>query len=82
MNIQSRKKETSHKKGNNKIYNESHQIYGAPKKASILQSRGHEITTKTVGNYMREEGIKAIWVRPYVRTTTLILTSTISLKTS
>jgi putative transposase len=51
------------------IYNESHQIYGAPKIASILQSRGHIITEKTVGNYMREEGIKAIWVRPYVRTT-------------
>lgn len=52
-----------------KIYNESHQIYGAPKIASILQSRGHVITTKTVGNYMREEGIKAIWVQPYVKTT-------------
>ncbi|MYL58016.1 IS3 family transposase [Virgibacillus halodenitrificans] len=51
------------------IYNESYQIYGAPKIASILQSRGHVIAEKTVGNYMREEGIKAIWVRPYVRTT-------------
>src|SRR5690606_31594609 len=51
------------------IYNESHQIYGAPKIASILQSRGHVISEKTVGNYMREEGIKAIWIRPYVRTT-------------
>src|SRR5699024_3994505 len=51
------------------IYNESNQIYGAPKIASILQSRGHIIAEKTVGNYMREEGIKAIWMRPYVRTT-------------
>lgn len=51
------------------IHNESHQIYGAPKIASILQSRGHVISEKTVGNYMREEGIKAIWVRPYIRTT-------------
>jgi len=51
------------------IYNESYQIYGAPKITSILQSRGHVISEKTVGNYMREEGIKAIWVRPYVRTT-------------
>lgn len=51
------------------IYNESHQIYGAPKITSILQSRGHVIAEKTVGNYMREEGIKAIWVRPYTRTT-------------
>jgi len=53
----------------NEIYNESMQIYGAPKIASILQSRGHVISEKTVGNYMREEGIKAIWVRPYIRTT-------------
>lgn len=53
----------------NEIYNESKQIYGAPKIASVLQSRGHIIAQKTVGNYMREQGIKAIWVRPYVRTT-------------
>jgi len=52
-----------------KIYNESRQIYGAPKITSILQSKGHVIAEKTVGNYMREEGIKAIWVRPYIRTT-------------
>lgn len=51
------------------IYHESHQIYGAPKITSILQSRGCTIAEKTVGNYMREEGIKAIWVCPYVRTT-------------
>lgn len=51
------------------IYNESRQIYGAPKITSILQSRGHVISEKTVGNYMREDGIRAIWVRPYTRTT-------------
>lgn len=51
------------------IYHESHQIYGAPKIAAILQSRGHTLSEKTVGNYMREAGIKAIWVRPSVRTT-------------
>lgn len=51
------------------IYNESRQIYGAPKITSILQSRGHVIAEKTVGNYMRELGIRAIWVSPYRRTT-------------
>lgn len=51
------------------IYNESHQIYGAPKITTILRSRGHIISEKTVGNYMRELGIKAIWVSPYKRTT-------------
>ena len=53
----------------NTIYNESHQIYGAPKITSILKENGHTIAEKTVGNYMREEGIKAIWVTPYRRTT-------------
>ena len=57
------KKEIAH------IYNESRQIYGAPKITEILQAKGHTIAEKTVGNYMREEGIKAIWVTPYVRTT-------------
>ena len=51
------------------IYNESKQIYGAPKITSILQGRGHVIAEKTVGNYMRELGIKAIWVSLYKRTT-------------
>lgn len=51
------------------IYHASYQIYGAPKITTILQAKGHIISEKTVGNYMREEGIKAIWVRPYVRTT-------------
>jgi Transposase and inactivated derivatives len=52
-----------------KIYNESKQIYGAPKITEVLQARGHEIAEKTVGNYMREDGIRAIWVTPYVKTT-------------
>lgn len=51
------------------IYNESRQIYGAPKITTILQGKGHAIAEKTVGNYMRELGIKAIWVSPYKRTT-------------
>lgn len=51
------------------IYNESKQIYGAPKITSILRKLGHVISEKTVGNYMRELEIKAIWVSPYKRTT-------------
>ncbi len=50
------------------IYHESHQIYGAPKITHLLQEQGHVIAEKTVGNYMRELGIKAIWVTPYRRT--------------
>lgn len=51
------------------IYNESKQIYGAPKITETIHLRGHVIAEKTVGNYMREQGIRAIWVSPYVITT-------------
>lgn len=51
------------------IYNQSKQIYGSPKITSILRRRGYIISQKTVGNYMRELEIKAIWISPYKRTT-------------
>ena len=63
------KKKTVLKRKIAEIYNESKQIYGAPKITAILKAKGCTVAEKTVGNYMREEGIKAIWVRPYVRTT-------------
>lgn len=52
-----------------KIHNESHQIYGAPKITKELHKKGLAISAKTVGNYMREMGLKAHWVRPYIQTT-------------
>lgn len=61
-----RKKEV--KKSITQVYHESHQIYGAPKITRLLKKQGHVIAEKTVGNYMRELGIKAIWVTPYRRT--------------
>lgn len=51
------------------IYNESYQNYGAPKIAQILIEEGETIAEKTVGNYMREMGIKAQYVKPYTVTT-------------
>jgi putative transposase len=51
------------------IYNESHQNYGAPKITKALQEEGEKISEKTVGNYMREMGIKAQYVKPYTVTT-------------
>jgi transposase InsO family protein len=51
------------------IYNESHQIYGAPKITNVLKSEGEKISEKTVGNYMRELGIRAQYVKPYTVTT-------------
>ena len=37
-----------------KIYDDSHQNYGAPKIAAELRKSGETITEKTVGNYMRQ----------------------------
>ena len=51
------------------IYNESHQNYGAPKITECLKKEGEVIAEKTVGNYMREMGIKAQYVKPYTVTT-------------
>lgn len=51
------------------IYQESHQNYGAPKIAECLRREGEKIADKTVGNYMRELGIKAQYVKPYTITT-------------
>lgn len=51
------------------IYNESHQNYGAPKITECLHKEGTAISEKTVGNYMRELGIKAQYIKPYTITT-------------
>lgn len=51
------------------IYEQFHQIYGAPKIAAELWKTGEAISVKTVGNYMREMGIRAHWVKPYTCTT-------------
>ena len=52
-----------------KIYDDSHQNYGAPKIEAELRKSGETITEKTVGNYMRQMGIKAQWIKPYTQTT-------------
>ena len=51
------------------IYDDSYQNYGAPKITQILQRNGETIAEKTVGNYMREMGIKAQYIKPYTVTT-------------
>lgn len=52
-----------------KIHEESHQIYGAPKIARILQQAGNVISERTVGVYMKELGIHAHYIKPYTKTT-------------
>ena len=44
-------------------------LYGAPKIAECLRREGEKTADKTVGNYMRELGIKAQYVKPYTVTT-------------
>lgn len=51
------------------IYEENHKIYGAPKITIIMNREGFSISQKTVSNYMKELNIKAIWVKPYTKTT-------------
>lgn len=51
------------------IYDESHENYGAPKITQKLREIGKKISEKTVGNYMRELGIKAQYIKPYTVTT-------------
>ena len=52
------------------IYCSSKSIYGSPKITAILRKKGYVIAEKTVGNYMREMGLRACYVKPYVVTTT------------
>ena len=45
------------------IYDDNHQIYGAPKIAKEMQKKGEKISERTVGVYMREIGIKACYIK-------------------
>lgn len=51
------------------IHDGSKQIYGAPKITKLLRKSGHKISEKYVGNIMRENNIKAHYIRPYTVTT-------------
>lgn len=52
-----------------KIYDDSHQNYGAPKITKELRKTGENISERTVGKYMKQMGIKAQWIRPWTVTT-------------
>lgn len=52
-----------------KIYDASHQNYGAPKITQELRKSGEQISEKTVGNYMRQMRLSAQWVKHYKQTT-------------
>ena len=52
-----------------RIYNKSHQNYGAPKITAELRKEGLIISERTVGKYMRQMGIRAQWSKPWIATT-------------
>ena len=51
------------------IYEESHGIYGAPKIAAKMRRDGDRVSDKTVGNYMKEMGIRACYRKHCTQTT-------------
>ncbi|MDO4313287.1 MAG: IS3 family transposase, partial [Eubacteriales bacterium] len=65
---QKRREKIMHK--TREIYEESHQYYGAPQITKELEKAGIHVSEKTIGNYMRDMGIKAQWVKPFTHTTT------------
>lgn len=51
------------------FYEESYQNYGAPKITVILNKENVVISQRTVGQYMREVGIQAQYIKPWIKTT-------------
>lgn len=51
------------------IYDDSHKIYGAPKITAVLNQQGERISERTTGLYMRQMGIRALWVKHWTHTT-------------
>ena len=51
------------------IYEESHEIYGAPKIAAKMRQKGDKVSGRTVGKYMREMGLRACYRKHWTRTT-------------
>ena len=64
-----RQRKTAAKKQIQHIYDDSNQNYGAPKITKELRKTGVCISQRTVGKYMREMGIKAQWIKPWIATT-------------
>lgn len=48
---------------------EPKKIYGAPKITQELCKEGGKISERTVGKYMRDMGIKAVWPKHWAITT-------------
>ena len=51
------------------IHRESKEIYGAPKITRILQKEGYKVSERFAGKLMKENNIKAHYIKPYTVTT-------------
>ena len=54
-----------------KVHSASFEIYGSPKITVMLHKAGLDVPQKTVAKYMREDGLKARYVRTPTYKTTL-----------
>lgn len=52
------------------IYEKSYRIYGSPKITAILQKNGETVSQKYVYTIMKENSLKARYIKPYTITTT------------
>ena len=50
-------------------YEASKGIYGAPKITQELRQEGEQVSERTVGLYMRQMGLRAVWVKHWTVTT-------------
>lgn len=52
-----------------KIYKDSHEIYGSPKITEIINQNGEKVSQRYIHSIMRENSWKARYIKPYIRTT-------------
>lgn len=52
-----------------KVYKESHEIYGSPKITHILNQNGEKVSQKYIYSIMKENNWKARYIKPYIQTT-------------
>ena len=51
------------------IHKESYEIYGSPKITELLNKKGEKVSQKYVYSIMKENNIKAKYIKPYIQTT-------------
>ncbi|WP_396136255.1 IS3 family transposase [Faecalibacillus intestinalis] len=52
-----------------KTHKESHEIYGSPKITELLNKKGDKVSQKYVYSIMKENNLKAKYIKPYIQTT-------------